>query len=470
MRDDELSSASKMNSSVKESLLDRMRNAHQSSEKNRMARSERDVPAPVRRRQASFEDLPEYKQVQTQRAASEQLGIDNPFYRAHQTAAGATTIIDGRELINFASYDYLGLNRHPHVLSRAKDAISNFGISASASRLVAGERPMHAELEKRIAAFYGVEAAVCFVSGYLTNVAAISCLMGPKDLVVHDEFIHNSALAGIKLSGATRRLFKHNDPGDLEHVLRTVAGDYRRILVVVEGVYSMDGDIANIPAILKLKAEYGFWLMVDEAHSLGILGESGRGTSEYFGFAPDEVDIWMGTLSKTTSSCGGYIAGSAALAEVLKSSAGGFVYSVGLAPALTASAIASLDILESEPARVARLRKNGALFLKLAQEAGLDVGLSAGFSVVPVLVGDSLRAVQLSNDLLAAGVNALPIIHPAVPEGMARLRFFITSDHTEEQIALTVTLTAEKLNQLAARNFGLGSIDMQQMMKMLAAG
>jgi 7-keto-8-aminopelargonate synthetase-like enzyme len=286
---------------------------------------------------------------------------------------------------------------------------------------------------------------------------------------VHDEFIHNSALAGIKLSGATRRLFKHNDANDLEHVLRTVSGDYRRILVIVEGVYSMDGDIANLPAIMKLKAEYGFWLMVDEAHSLGILGKRGRGTFEHFGVDPRQVDIWMGTLSKTTSSCGGYIAGSAALAAVLKATAGGFVYSVGLAPVLTASAIASLDILEGEPERTAALKRNGALFLRLAQEAGLDTGLSAGFSVVPVLVGDSLRAVQLSNDLLAAGVNALPIIHPAVPEGMARLRFFITSDHTEEQIRQTVELTAEKLKDLAERNFGLASIDVQQMMKMLAS-
>ncbi|KQS65192.1 8-amino-7-oxononanoate synthase [Rhizobium sp. Leaf371] len=469
MSDDRQPAATKMNSSIRENLLDRMRNTHQSSERNRMARSERDVPTPVRRTQMRFEDLPEYKQVQTQEAASAQLGIENPFYRAHATAAGATTIINGRELINFASYDYLGLNRHPHVLEKAADAIGTYGISASASRLVAGERPVHGELEERIAHFYGVEAAVCFVSGYLTNVAAISCLLGPKDLVVHDEFIHNSALAGIKLSGATRRLFKHNDAHDLETVLRTVSGDYRRILVIVEGIYSMDGDVANLPAILKLKAEYGFWLMVDEAHSLGILGRRGRGTFEHYGVDPKEVDIWMGTLSKTTASCGGYIAGNAALASVLKATAGGFVYSVGLAPALTAAALGSLDILEAEPERAAALRHNGTLFLKLAQEAGLDTGLSAGFSVVPVLVGDSLRAVQLSNDLLAAGVNALPIIHPAVPEGLARLRFFITSEHTEEQIRKTVTLTAAKLKDLTDRNFGLASIDLQQMMKMLAA-
>ncbi|ANK71348.1 MULTISPECIES: aminotransferase class I/II-fold pyridoxal phosphate-dependent enzyme [Ensifer] len=461
--------ASKMTSSLKENLLDRMRNTHQSSERNRMARSEREMPPPARRQQARFEDLPEYKQVMTQKFASEQLGIANPFYRAHQTAAGATTVIDGRKLINFASYDYLGLNRHAEVLARARDTIGTFGISASASRLVAGERPVHVALEEKIADFYGVDAAVCFVSGYLTNVAAISCLMGPKDLVVHDEFIHNSALAGVKLSGATRRLFKHNDVADLEHVLRTVAGDYRRIMVIVEGIYSMDGDVADLPALLKLRAEYGFWLMVDEAHSLGVLGKTGRGLAEHFGVDPREIDIWMGTLSKTTSSCGGYIAGSEALVEVLKASAGGFVYSVGLAPVLAAAATTSLEVLEREPTRTAALRRNGALFLKLAKEAGLDTGLSSGFSVVPVLVGDSLRAVQLSNDLLAEGVNALPIIHPAVPEGLARLRFFITSDHTEEQIRRTVTLTAERLADLTERNFGLGGIDIDQMMKALSA-
>ncbi len=286
---------------------------------------------------------------------------------------------------------------------------------------------------------------------------------------MHDEFIHNSALSGIKLSGATRRLFKHNDATDLEHVLRTVSGDYRRILVIVEGIYSMDGDVANLPAILKLKAEYGFWLMVDEAHSLGVLGARGRGTFEHFDIDPKQVDIWMGTLSKTTCSCGGYVAGSAALAAVLKAQAGGFVYSVGLAPALAASAIASLEIVAREPERTARLRHNGELFLKLAQEAGLDTGLSVGYSVVPVLVGDSLRAVQLSNELLAAGVNALPIIHPAVPEGLARLRFFITSEHTDAQIRETVRLTAEKLKALTDRNFGLGSVDIEQMMKLLAS-
>lgn len=450
----------------KSSLLEQMRRVGESSGRNRAQRLNRQTQPPARQA-IRFEDLPEYKRVMTQKLAGEMAGIANPFYRSHDVAAGATTRMGGREFINFASYDYLATNKDPLVAAQAKEAIDRFGISASASRLVAGERPVHVELEQRLAGVYGVDAAVCFVSGYLTNVATIGCLMGPQDLVIHDEFIHNSALAGIKLSGAARRLFKHNDVENLESILKTLSSDFRRILVIVEGVYSMDGDIADLPALLELKERYGFWLMVDEAHALGILGEKGRGTFEHFGVDPRDVDIWMGTLSKTTSSCGGYIAGSGALADILKAEAGGFVYSVGLAPVLANAAIAGLRILETEPERVARLKRNGNLFLRYAKEAGLDTGLSLGFSVVPVIVGDSLRAVQLSNDLLSEGVNVLPIIHPAVPEGMARLRFFITCDHTEEQIRHSVALTAGKLKDLQDRNFGLGSIDMDKVMQLL---
>ncbi|SCB15643.1 8-amino-7-oxononanoate synthase [Rhizobium hainanense] len=450
----------------KSKLLEQMRRVGESSGRNRTERLNRQ-PQAQSRQAPRFEDLPEYKRVATQRMAGELLGVANPFYRSHDAAAGATTRIGGREFVNFASYDYLATNTDPHVATRAKEAIDRFGISASASRLVAGERPDHVELERGLAAVYGVDAAVCFVSGYLTNVTAIGCLMGPQDLVIHDEFIHNSALAGIKLSGAARRLFQHNDVDSLENILKTLSSDFRRILVIVEGIYSMDGDIADLPALLELKARYGFWLMVDEAHALGILGKTGRGTFEHFDLDPRDVDIWMGTLSKTTSSCGGYIAGSSALADILKAEAGGFVYSVGLSPVLAAAAIAGLDILKSEPKRTERLRRNGHLFLKEAKAAGLDTGLSMGHSVVPVIVGDSLRAAQLSNDLLAEGINVLPIIHPAVPEGMARLRFFITCNHTEEQIRRAVALTAEKLKSLKDRNFGLASLDMDKMMQLL---
>ncbi|WP_313602483.1 aminotransferase class I/II-fold pyridoxal phosphate-dependent enzyme [Rhizobium sp.] len=442
-----------------------MRQTSEVSGRNREARLNRQPQAPLRQ-SLKFDQLPEYQRVLTQRKVGEVIGVDNPFYRSHDVAAGATTVMAGRNFANFASYDYLGTNTDPKVTSRAKEAIDRYGISASASRLVAGERPVHTELEATLAEVYGVEAAVCFVSGYLTNVAAISCIVGPQDLVVHDEFIHNSALAGIKQSGATRRLFRHNDVDNLETVLKTLSSEFRRVLVIVEGVYSMDGDIADLPRLLELRSRYGFWLMVDEAHALGVLGKTGRGTFEHFDVDPQEVDIWMGTLSKTTSSCGGYIAGSQALADILKAEAGGFVYSVGLAPVLAAAAKAGLDILRSEPERTEKLHRNGALFLQEARTAGLDTGLSVGFSVVPVLVGDSLRAVQLSNELLEDGVNALPIIHPAVPEGQARLRFFITCNHTDDQIRHAVEATARRLKALQERNFGLASLNMEQMMQL----
>ncbi|MEV4609848.1 aminotransferase class I/II-fold pyridoxal phosphate-dependent enzyme [Neorhizobium sp. LMR1-1-1.1] len=442
-----------------------MRQTSEVSGRNREARLNRQPQAPLRQN-LKFDQLPEYQRVLTQRKVGEVIGVDNPFYRSHDVAAGATTVMAGRNFANFASYDYLGTNTDPKVTSRAKEAIDRYGISASASRLVAGERPVHTELEATLAEVYGVEAAVCFVSGYLTNVAAISCIVGPQDLVVHDEFIHNSALAGIKQSGATRRLFRHNDVDNLETVLKTLSSEFRRVLVIVEGVYSMDGDIADLPRLLELRSRYGFWLMVDEAHALGVLGKTGRGTFEHFDVDPQEVDIWMGTLSKTTSSCGGYIAGSQALADILKAEAGGFVYSVGLAPVLAAAAKAGLDILRSEPERTEKLHRNGALFLQEARKAGLDTGLSVGFSVVPVLVGDSLRAVQLSNELLEDGVNALPIIHPAVPEGQARLRFFITCNHTDDQIRHAVEATARRLKALQERNFGLASLNMEQMMQL----
>lgn len=447
--------------------MDAMRNRHDAAGKSRLARVNRRIPQQARAPKR-FEDLPEYRKILAQKAISELAGADNPFYRSHEKAAGATSRIDGREVINFASYDYLATNGHPAVHEAAIAAIGQFGISASASRLVAGERPQHGLLEEKIAGIYETEAAVCFVSGYLTNSTVISCVVGPTDLVIHDELIHNSVLAGIKLSGATRRFFRHNDIADLENILTGIDGDFDRILVIVEGVYSMDGDVAPLPQLVSLRTKFGFWLMVDEAHALGVLGERGRGTFEHYGVDPGNIDIWMGTLSKTASSCGGYVAGCSPLIQILKANAGGFVYSVGLPPVLASSALASLSILEDEPERVERLRENGSLFLDLARRAGLDTGTSGGYSVVPVMVGDSLRAVELSNALLKEGINALPIIYPAVQEGMARLRFFLTSDHTRDHIETAVNMTAECLKDLVERNVGLGNLDLQQVAKIFS--
>ncbi|WP_339756229.1 aminotransferase class I/II-fold pyridoxal phosphate-dependent enzyme [uncultured Hoeflea sp.] len=419
--------------------------------------------APIRPVPA-FSALPQYKQMQAHQAAGVALGIENPFYRAHEGTPGATTVIGGKTYTNFASYDYLSLNQDDRVRAAAIEAIGKFGISSSASRLVAGERPVHQELEAKLAAFHGVEAAVAMVSGYLTNLTTITCLMGPTDLILHDELIHNSILAGAQASGATRRSFKHNDLVDLERMLLRLSSRHRRLLVIVEGLYSMDGDLADLSGLIGLRRKHGFWLMVDEAHSVGVLGKTGHGSAEHFGVDPAEIDIWMGTLSKSTASCGGYIAGKAELIDILKGYAGGFVYSVGLPPAIAAAAAKSVDLIAEEPHRVALLRDRSQYFLKQLKAAGLETGSCAGYAVVPVMVGDSIKAAMFSRAMMEAGINVLPILFPAVPEGSARLRFFINYDHTEGQLDYAATQTARALQTILDLGIDISSIDIKDVM------
>ncbi len=394
-----------------------------------------------------FNTLPGMQELKLQRSAAEHIGLANPFFRVHETRAGATTKIAGTSYLNFSSYDYLGLNGHPEVQTATCAAVAEFGSSCSASRLVAGERPIHRELERELAEHYGQEDAVVFVSGHGTNVTAIGALLGSKDLVIHDSFAHNSIGRGATLSGATRRSFPHNDHRALDRILASCRAQYERVLVIVEGLYSMDGDSPDLAALVEIKTRHGAWLMVDEAHGLGVLGDAGLGSFEACGVAPRDVDIWMGTMSKTLSGCGGYIAGCQALIEYLKCMSGGFIYSVGLSPPLAAASLACLRILRREPERVKRLQRNSALFWTQARARKLDVGLSCGSAVIPVVLGSSLVAVTLSQLMFDRGINVQPIIHPAVPERNARLRFFLSSEHTPEQIMATVQALSELRNQ-----------------------
>ena len=354
-------------------------------------------------------------------------------------------MIGGKPYINFSSYNYLGLSGDARVNQAAKDAIDRYGTSASASRLVAGERPIQRELEETIADLYGVDDCIVFVSGHATNVTTIATLFGPKDLIVHDSLIHNSVFEGIKLSGATRRAFNHNDPESLESILSELRGNFERTLIVIEGLYSMDGDIPDLPRFVDIKQRYKAFLMVDEAHSLGVLGETGRGIREHFGLPGSAVDIWMGTLSKAFAGCGGYIAGEKALVEHLKYTASGFVYSVGIAPAMAAASLEAIQIMLAEPERVAGLRERAAYFLDQAKAKNLDTGLSQGYAVIPAIVGSSLKATKLSQRLFENGINVQPIIHPAVEERAARLRFFMSMTHTPGQIDHAISMLAEIL-------------------------
>jgi 8-amino-7-oxononanoate synthase len=378
-------------------------------------------------------------------------GLTNPFYHIHEGRLGATTVSEGRTLINYASFDYLGLNQEPAVAEAAKTAVDELGTSVSASRLVAGERRLHQILEKALADLYQADDCIAYVSGHSTNVSTIGALMSPEDLIVHDELMHNSGIMGARLSRATTIAFRHNNLNDLEKVLAEHRSKHKNALVLTEGLYSMDGDFPDLPRLIEIKKRFGCWLMIDEAHSLGVLGKTGRGVAEHYGVDPREVDIWMGTISKTLVSCGGFICGHKDLIEILKYHSPSFVYSVGLSPPATAAALAALEVLKADPERVRRLQENGQLFLQEAKRAGLDTMTSAGYSVVPIMIGCSIRAVRLTDRLLARGINALPIIHPAVPMKAARVRFFINSRHTPEQIRSTVAIVAEELAGIAKR-------------------
>ncbi len=395
-----------------------------------------------------FDKFPGYQQIRILETGGKQLGVETPFFKVHEGVASNTTQIAGQEYINFASYNYLDLCGHPDVSQAAKDAIDQYGTSASASRPVAGERAVQRDLEVALAKVYDVDDCIVFVSGHATNVTTIGYLFGPKDLILHDSLIHNSIVQGGQLSGATRLPFPHNDWQALDEILFQQRKKYERVLIVIEGIYSMDGDYPDLKRFVEIKKRHKAFLMVDEAHALGVLGEKGHGIKEHAGVDGHEVDLWMGTLSKTLASCGGYIAGENALIEHLKFSAPGFLYSVGISPPLAASALVALKIMDKEPQRVKALKDRGHQFLELAQQQGLNVGSSAGLSVIPIITGGSANAGRLANSMFKRGVNVQPIFYPAVQEGMARLRFFICSSHTEEQVSQTVDILVDEIAKL----------------------
>ena len=396
-------------------------------------------------RDANFATLPEYEVINLTKAVGEIAGIEDPYFHLHDGLAGDTTSLNGRQVVNFSSYDYLGLNGHPDVVAAAKAAIDHYGTTVSASRLTAGERQVHRDLEAALARLHGTEAAISFVSGHATNVSVIGGLLGPEDLIVTDVAIHNSVTEGAKLSGAKRILCPHGDLEAIERALRLNRSRYRRTLIVVEGLYGMDGDVPDLAQLIKLKRRYSAWLMVDEAHSIGVLGATGHGIAEEQDIDPGNVDIWMGTLSKSLVSAGGYIAGSRALIHLLKFTSPSSVYSVGAPPPVAAAATAAIDVMHRESWRLKKLRKNGRDFAALATARGLDIGLSIGASIIPIIVGSSPHAAILSQRLLQRGYNLFPAIFPGVAENQARLRFFMTSRHSMAQMEGVIDAIATEL-------------------------
>jgi 8-amino-7-oxononanoate synthase len=401
-----------------------------------------------------FDHYPEYIKLRQNLEMLESTELGNPFFKVHERVSNETTVIGGREMINFSSYNYVGMSGDPLVTAAAKAAIDRYGTSVSASRLVSGEKGLHQELERAIADFIGAEDAIVFVGGHSTNETTVGHLFGPADLILHDGLAHNSIVQGCILSGAHRRPFPHNNWQVVDRLLADLRGDYRRVLVAIEGVYSTDGDIPDLLRFIDVKQRHKAFLMVDEAHSVGVLGPHGRGIGEYFGVNPQDVDLWMGTLSKSFGSCGGYIAGCRAMVEYLKYTAPGFVYSVGISPANAAAALAAIRLLQAEPERLARLHERARLFLTLARSRGLNTGLSEDSPIVPVILGDSVHCLRLSRAMFDRGINVQPILYPAVEERAARLRFFITASHTEEQIRHAIDVTAEEVERINPKYLG----------------
>ena len=421
-------------------------------------RRPRDAAASLETGRLDVRQLDGWRDVHMIEEAADYLGIADPFFRVHDGVAAAETPIDGRFYLNFASYNYLGLNGDPRITAAAKAAIDRYGTSVSASRPVSGERPIHRDLECALARLHGAEDSIALVGGHATNVTVIGHLLGRHDLIVHDALIHNSIAQGALLSGARRVPFRHLDAGAADRALAEARARHANALLVIEGHYSMDGDVPDLAAFIAVARRHRAWLMVDDAHALGVLGPRGFGSADHAGIDPNEVDIWMGTLSKSLVSCGGYIAGRKELIAYLKRTAPGFVFSVGMAPAAAAAALAAINILEREPDRVRRLNQRARLFLELARAKGLDVGGSIGAAIVPVITGSSIAAGRLAEALFRRGINVQPILYPAVAERAARLRFFLTAEHSEEQVRKAVEIVAEEARAVAAEPADLAAV------------
>ena len=357
------------------------------------------------------------------------------LYRAFRDVGspqGARIVMDGRELLNFSSNDYLGLANDPLLKRAATQAIETYGVGAGASRLVCGNLAPYAELEAKLARFKNTEAAIVFGSGYAANVGTITSLVGPGDVVILDKLDHASIIDGARQSGATIRVYPHQNLRRLEAILQQ-SGGAKRKLIVTETVFSMDGDLAPLPEIVALKDQYGAWLMIDEAHATGLYGPHCRGLAEPLGVS-DRIEITVGTLSKALGSAGGYVVGSCALIDYLRNRARSLIYSTALPPAVVAAASAAVDFVMSEAGRERRdqLWRNVSALKHGLSAAGIQN--ESRSAIIPIIVGEESAAVAVSQRLLEQGVFVPAIRYPTVPRGKARLRVTLTAGHTAADI------------------------------------
>lgn len=344
---------------------------------------------------------------------------------------GSRIRIGTRTLVNFSSNDYLGLSRHPFVIQRASEALATWGAGSGASRLLSGNLAIHEELEKRLALFKKEKAVRIFSSGYLANLGAVTSLLNEKDLVLSDHLSHASLIDAARLSKAKFRVYPHNDPKALDRIL-AAAGSFRRKLVMTDAYFSMDGHVAPVDRLLEICRKRGAMLMVDEAHSTGVFGATGRGLTEHFGVS-GQVDVVMGTLSKALGSVGGYVSGKAVLIETLTNRSKTYLYTTAPAPAASAAALAALDLIEKEKEPLKRLWANTSRLRRGLSEAGFDLMDSEG-PIVPVRVGESKKAMILKTLLAEQGYFAPAIRPPTVPKGTDRIRLSVTAAHAEGEL------------------------------------
>ena len=364
-------------------------------------------------------------------------------WRRVEAAEGGRIRIDGRWLIHLASNNYLGLSHHPRVVAAAKETLDRHGTGAGSARLMGGTFGVHEELEEKLALFKQAESALVFPTGYMANLGIISALVGPGDLVMGDHLNHASLIDACRLSRATFRVYPHSDPERLETALKHRAGKYRRILIVTEGVFSMDGDLAPLPEIVEIAQRHEAWLLVDDAHATGVFGTQGRGTLEHFGISPKGI-LQMGTLSKALGSLGGYLAGPCVVTDYLKNKARPFIYTTALPPANAAAALEALRVIEEEPIWRTRLWNHVRFWTSHLSELGWDL-ISTLSPIVPIRIGSNEETTAFAQALFEAGIYAPGIRPPTVPAGSSRIRTSLTALHTEADLERALTFFKDSL-------------------------
>lgn len=352
------------------------------------------------------------------------------FFRKLESAQDAEVMVNGRKVIMIGSNNYLGLTNHPRVKEAAIKAVEKYGSGCAGSRFLNGNLEIHEELEIKLARFFRKESAIVFATGYQTNLGAISALVGRNDVAIIDKYDHASIIDGCRLSFGQVKKYRHNDMKDLEKVLETTKDKGK--LIIVDGVFSMEGDIANLPEIIKLARAYGARVMVDDAHGVGVLGKGGRGTAEHFGLEK-EVDLIMGTYSKSLAAIGGFVAGSWEVINFIKHTGRSMIFSASLAPALVASVSTALDIIEEQPQLITQLWRNTRKMLKGYKELGFDTG-SSETPIIPIILGNTMKVFGMCRLLFENGVFVNPVASPAVPPGRELLRTSYMATHTEEQL------------------------------------